>query len=118
MSRFNAEGIAALEPRHGGGSGAVDGPVERERIVRAVRRTPERSVERSAQGSLPLLQRVLQTALDGFPALRIDTLWRVLHAAGLSWQRNRSWCETGQAVRQRQPGTVRVTERAPAAKKS
>ena len=32
------------------------------------------------------------------------------HEAGLSWQRNRTWCETGTAVRKRKHGSVVVTD--------
>jgi hypothetical protein len=46
------------------------------------------------------------------------TIWQVLHEAGLSWQRDRSWCETGQVLRQRQQGPVMVTDPDAAAKKS
>jgi hypothetical protein len=28
-----------------------------------------------------------------------DTLSGILHAAGLTWQRDRTWCETGVSVR-------------------
>ena len=38
------------------------------------------------------------------------TILAVLHEAGLSWQRNRTWCETGTAVRKRKQGSVVVTD--------
>ena len=38
------------------------------------------------------------------------TLLVVLHDAGLSWQHNRSWCKTGQGVRMRKAGPVRVLD--------
>jgi len=31
------------------------------------------------------------------------TIWAVLHDAGISWQRDRTWCETGVAIRIRMP---------------
>jgi len=64
------------------------------------------------------LQRALRTAPDGLPAVRTDTIWRVLRAAGCTWQRSRSWCETGRAVRQRQSGPVVVVDPDAEAKKS
>lgn len=33
VARFNREGLAAVEPRHGGGPRLVYGPAERERIL-------------------------------------------------------------------------------------
>src|SRR2546421_2643423 len=38
VARFNAEGTAALTPRHGGGRPRVYDPVARERVLRDVRR--------------------------------------------------------------------------------
>ena len=40
VARFNAEGLAALSPRHGGGQPRTYGPASRERILRRVRREP------------------------------------------------------------------------------
>jgi hypothetical protein len=39
-----------------------------------------------------------------------DTIRRVLREAGRHWQRDRRWCATGVAVRQRQAGPVTVTD--------
>ena len=38
------------------------------------------------------------------------TIWRTLHEAGLSWQKSRTWCETGIAMRKRKHGVVRVSD--------
>src|SRR5947199_9728731 len=40
VARFNAEGLAALSPRHAGGHPRLYGHVSRERILRGVRREP------------------------------------------------------------------------------
>jgi hypothetical protein len=40
VARFNREGLAAVEPRHGGGPRVRYGTDERERILAEVRRTP------------------------------------------------------------------------------
>ena len=38
-------------------------------------------------------------------------LWRTLRDAGLSWQKDRTWCVTGVAVRRRKKdGVVTVTD--------
>src|SRR4051794_14267261 len=42
VARFNREGLAAVEPRHGGGPRATYGPAERERILAEGRRGPGR----------------------------------------------------------------------------
>jgi hypothetical protein len=42
----------------------------------------------------------------------------VLHDAGFSWQKDRSWCATGAVVRKRKAGAVTVTDPDAAPKKS
>jgi transposase len=108
VARFTREGPAAVEPRHGGGPRAKYGAAERERILAEVRRTPDRTRDRTATWSLTTLQRALRRAEDGLPAVSTSTIWCVLHAADLSWQRDRSWCHTGLARRRRKRGAVAV----------
>jgi hypothetical protein len=68
---------------------------------------------------LGTLQRALRRAEDGPPAVSTHTIWRTLHAADLSWQKDRTWCATGVVVRKRRRGgTVVVTDPDAAAKKS
>jgi transposase len=118
IRRFNTEGLAALQVRHAGGPAIRYGAAERERILREVRRTPDRERDGAARWSLTLLQRALRQAPDGLPDVSVDTIRRVLRDAGLSWQRDRSWCETGQAVRKRKAGRVVVYDPDGEAKKS
>jgi hypothetical protein len=33
-------------------------------------------------------------------------IWRVVHDAGFTWDKDRSWCETGTAVRKRKSATA------------
>ena len=47
---------------------------------------------------------------DGLPRVSTYTIWRTLHEAGLSWQKSRTWCETGIAMRKRKHGVVRVSD--------
>ena len=47
----------------------------------------------------------------------VDTILRVLHEADLSWQRDRTWCETGVVQRKRKAGVVAVVDPATAAKR-
>jgi transposase len=108
VARFNREGLAAVEPRHGGGPKVKYGAAERERILAEVRRPPDRERDQTATWSLTTLQRALRSAEDGLPEVSTYTLWCVLHEADLSWQRDRSWCHTGLAKRRRKAGEVEV----------
>jgi len=108
VARFNREGLAAIEPHHGGGPRVRYGPAERERILAEVRRTPERERDKTAIWSLTTLQQALRRAEDGLPHVSTYTIWWVLHEADLSWQRDRSWCHTGLARRRRKHGEVEV----------
>jgi transposase len=118
VSRFNQAGLVAVVPHHGGGHELKYGPAERERILREFRRVPDRTSDGSATWSLSLLQRALRQAPDGLPSVSIDTIWRVLHNAGVTWQRDRSWCATGTALRKRKTGMVQVVDPDTEAKKS
>jgi hypothetical protein len=73
-------------------------------------RMPQREQDGTATWSLSLLQRALRQADDGLPQVSTYTIWRTLHAAGLSWQKSRTWCETGIAMRKRKHGVVRVSD--------
>ena len=117
VARFNREGLAAVEPRHGGGPGVKHGAAERERILAEVRRTPDRERDKTATWSLTTLRRAPRTAADGLPEVSTHTIWCVLHAADLSWQRDRSWCHTGLARRRRKHGEVEVHDPDAAAKR-
>jgi transposase len=110
VSRFNVEGLAALQARHGGGPSISYGTVERERILAEVRRIPDRERDGTATWSLSTLQRALREAEDGLPQISTYTIWLVLREAGWSWQRDASWCETGKVKRKRKSGVVEVTD--------
>jgi transposase len=118
VARFNREGLAALKPGHGGGQPKRYTRAEQERILREVRRAPDRDADRTGTWSLATLQRALRQAPDGLPAVSTYTIWCVLHEAGLRWQRDRSWCETGTAIRTRKSGTVTVRDPDAEAKKT
>lgn len=117
VARFNAEGVAALDPRHGGGPPAQYGVAEAARILREARRAPDREADGTATWSLTTLQRALRQAPDGLPTVSTFTILRVLHDAGRSWQANRTWCETGVVQRKRKAGVVEVVDAATAAKR-
>jgi transposase len=118
VARFNGEGLAALEPRHGGGRArAYDGPA-RDRILREAVRTPSPNTDGTATWSLSALRRSLRAAPDGLPTVSTFTIWRVLREAGYTFQKARSWCSTGAAVRRRKAGVVTVTDPDAGPKKS
>jgi transposase len=117
VSRFNREGLAAVEPRHGGGPQPTYTAAKRERILTEVRRAPDREQDGTATWSLGTLQRTLRRAADGLPRVSTYTIWHVLHEAGLSWQKDRSWCPTGRVLRKRKTGVVEVTDPDAAGKK-
>lgn len=110
VSRFNKEGLDAVEPRHGGGAVVQYGVAERERILREFRRKPEPAKDGTATWSLKTLCDALRKAPDGLPKVSEDTIRTVLLEHGYSWQQSRSWCETGTAVRKRKRGKVIVTD--------
>ena len=70
------------------------------------------------RGSLRLLCRALRRAADGLSEVSEDTIRTVLLEAGFTWQRSRSWCQTGQVVRKRKDGPVTVCDPDAGVKKS
>jgi transposase len=118
VSRFNREGLAAVRPHHGGGPRLRYGAEAQHRILAEWARSPQREQDGSATWSLSLLQKALRQASDGLPRVSTFTIWRTLHEAGLSWQKSRTWCETGVALRNRKSGIARVSDPDAPAKKS
>jgi transposase len=118
VARFNRDGIHALVERHGGGQPKRYTDTEQERILQEMRREPDRDKDRTATWSLSTLQAALRRAPDGLPGVSTYTIWCVLHDAGFTWTKDRSWCETGTAVRKRKSGIVTVIDPDAAAKKS
>ena len=115
---FNRDGMAALVPHHGGGHRVRYGEAEQRRILAEVARAPERTRDGTATWSLTTLRDALRRAEDGLPGISTYMVGRALHAAGYSWQKGRSWCETGVVVRKRKyTGPVTVTDPDAAAKR-
>jgi hypothetical protein len=79
---------------------------------------PDRDVDGTATWSLLTLRQALRTAPEGLPHVSTATIRAVLLAAGWTWQRSRSWCETGKAVRRRKAGSVTVVDPDTEAKKT
>ena len=146
VGRFNAMGLAALQTKRGAGRKAVYTVEQREQVLAGFHRAPDREVDGTGTWSLTTLQHSVrqQVGLEQMaqPLKRAarprwplkgpltatfsrDTLATMLHEAGLTWQRNRTWrppaagwCETGTAVRTRKHGTVIVVDPDSEAKKN
>lgn len=116
VARFNREGVGAVIPGHGGGPQVVYSAAERERILSEAHRTPDRERDGTATWSLTTLQKSLKK--KGLPTISTYTIWCVLHEAGLSWQRSRTWCPTGTVLRKRKAGVVVVNDPDAQAKKT
>jgi hypothetical protein len=110
VKRFNTEGLRALDPRHGGGHQTEYGPEEAERVLQEFRRKPNPEGDGTATWSLTTLQKALRGAEDGLPKVSTWTILRVLHAAGYTFQQDRTWCETGKVKRKQQGEVVEVTD--------
>lgn len=118
VGRYNQEGVRAIEPRHGGGPVVEYGEIEKERILKEVRREPDREADGTATWSLKTLERALRTAPDGLPKVSTYTIHTVLCETGWSWQKDGSWCETGKVKRKRKGKTVEVADPDTGAKKN
>jgi transposase len=102
IRRVNRLGLAALDDQPRAGRRPTYTAADRERIVREFRRIPEREQDGTATWSLATLQRALRRAPDGLPHISTFTILQVLHDAGYTWQRTRTWCETGGGAAQTQ----------------
>ena len=71
-----------------------------------------------ATWSLSLLQAALRRAPDGLSKVSTYTIWRILRESGYSWQKSRTWCETGVVKRKRKSGVVTVRDADTVAKKT
>jgi len=118
VTRFNQHGLAAIVPGHGGGPPPTYTVAERNRILAETRRTPDREADGTATWSLMTLRHALRSTPDGLPTVSTGTIRAVLLEAGWSWQRSRSWCETGTAQRKRKHGIVTVIDPDAEAKKN
>jgi len=110
VRQFNQEGMAAIRPKHGGGPKARYSALERDRVVKEARRTPDAEKDGTKTWSLTTLQKALHKAEDGLPEISTERIWVILQEAGFRWQKSRSWCETGQVVRKRKRGVVTITD--------
>lgn len=110
VSEFNKRGLGVLDRKPGGHPPVVYGESEKARILMEVQRTPDIKTDGAASWSIALLQKSLRSAEDGLPNVSTYTIHQTLKDAGYSWQRTRTWCNTGSVKRKRKGGTVTVTD--------
>jgi len=108
VSRFNRQGLAALRIAPGRGRRPTYDGVARAQIVAMAQEQPRRREDQTATWSLSTLQRRLRQ--EGLERVGTSTIRRVLQAAGSAYQRTRTWCPTGTALRKRKSGWVQVTD--------
>jgi transposase len=108
VRRFNRKGVAALTIAPGRGRKPTYTEEARSQIVATAQRPPDRWEDGTATWSLGTLKRRLRR--DGLVKLGASTIRRVLTAAGSSYQRTRTWCPTGTALRKRKRGVVTVVD--------
>jgi len=106
ISRFNQRGLSALSIATGRGRKPIYTSEAYTRILVEVQREPDREVNQTATWSLMILRRVLRK--NDLPHIGAETIRQVLHEAGYRYQRTRTWCRTGSALRVRKSGTVTV----------
>jgi len=107
--RFNQRGLAVLEIAAGRGRKPTYTSEQRGRVLAELQREPDRTEDQTATWSLSLLQKVLRQG--ALPLISRETIREVLHEAGYSYQRTRTWCRTGYALRKRKSGTATVFDR-------
>lgn len=106
VHRFNRRGLAVLATAPGRGRKPTYTSEQRCRVLAELRREPDRQQDQTATWSLALLQKALRHA--DLPHISRETIREVLHEAGYHYQRTRTWCHTGYALRRRKSGTVTV----------
>ncbi|SRR5258708_6137461 len=101
---FNQRGLDVLSIATGRGRKPTYTNEQRGRIVREVQREPDRKEDQTATWSLMMLRAALRET--DLPEIAAETIREVLHEAGYSYQRTRTWVHTGYALRVRKSGTV------------
>src|SRR5919199_589252 len=108
VRRFNKRGVQALDIAVGRGRGPTYDRAARAHIVAVAQEQPRRREDQTATWSLRTLQRRLRR--EGLERIGTSTIRRGLQDAGSSYQRTRTWCPTGTALRKRKSGPVQVTD--------
>ena len=117
VRRFNQAGVQVLLTKSGCGRKATYTPELRAKILDEFRRTPDRERDGTGTWSLTTLQRAVRQQ-PGLEKISRDTISAVLHGAGLTWQRDRTWCDTGVSIRKGRHGKRVVIDPDAEAKKT
>lgn len=104
VRRFNQRGLAALEIAAGRGRKPTYTSEQRAQVMVEVQREPDRTKDQTATWSLLLLRNALRKG--SLPHISAETVRHILHEAGYTYQRTRTWVRTGYALRKRKSGTV------------
>jgi transposase len=117
VRRFNRDGLQALQTKPSTGCRVTYTSELRARILEEFRRMPDRELDGTGTWSLTTLKRALRQR-PGLEKISRDTISSVLHAAGLTWQHDRTWCETGVSIRKGKHGKRIVVDPDAEAKKT
>jgi transposase len=104
VRRFNQRGLAVLEIGAGRGRKPTYTSEQRAQVIAEVQREPDRAKDQTATWSLLLLRKALRQG--SLPHIGAETVRHILHEAGYTYQRTRTWVHTGYALRKRKSGTV------------
>ena len=110
VERFNQHGLSAHDIACGRGPKPIYDSEVRAQILQKVQTPPDRRQDGTATWSLSTLERALRQEGGGLDTLGASTIGGVLHEAGYSYQRTRTWCPTGTAQRKRKEGVVTVID--------
>jgi hypothetical protein len=115
--RFNQTGLNALETQQRVKSGEGYTQQQRQEVLAEFRRVPDREQDGTGTWSLTTLQGAVRKR-SGLEKMSRYTISGILHEGGLSWQRDRTWCETGVSVRKGKHGQRLVVDPDAEAKKT
>ena len=108
VGRFNRAGVKALQTKPGAGHPVKYTLEQREQVLAEYRRVPDPEVDGTGTWSLTTLQRAVRKRPELGQISRY-TISKILHDAGHTWQRDRTWCDTGISIRKGKHGK-RVVE--------
>ena len=119
VERFNQAGVGlnALQTQPSHGHRVTYTAEQRALALAEFRRVPDRGVDGTGTWSLTTLQRAVRKQ-PGMQKISRDTISEILHDAGLTWQRDRTWCDTGVSMRTGKHGKQVVVDPDMEAKKS
>ena len=110
-------GLNAVRTKPSTGRGVTYNSDLRAQVLAEYRRAPDRDLDGTGTWSLTTLQRAVRRR-KGLEQISRDTISKILRDAGLTWQRDRTWCDTGISIRKGKHGQRVVVDVDAEAKKS